>query len=67
MHKNWLLDVLRENESKSTVSFEQTMQRKLGKHLSELFRVSNVVRQGWVLSPYLFAAHLDQWFSNFHE
>ena len=38
---------------------EQTMQIKWGKHFSEPFRVSNGVRQGWVLSPYLFAVHLD--------
>ena len=32
---------------------------KSGKHLSELFHVSNGVRQGGVLSPYLFAVYLD--------
>ena len=30
---------------------EQTMQIKLGKHVSEPFHVSNGVRQGGVLSP----------------
>jgi len=34
---------------------EQTMQIKLGKHLSEPFHVSHGVRQGGVLSPNLFA------------
>ena len=38
---------------------EQTMQIKWGKHFSELFHVSNGVRQGGVLSPYLFAVYLD--------
>ena len=38
---------------------EQTMQIKRGKHFSELFHVSNGVRQGGVLSPYLFALYLD--------
>jgi len=38
---------------------EQTMQMKWGKHLSEPFHVTNGVRQRWVLSPYLFAAYLD--------
>ena len=38
---------------------EQTMQIKWGKHFSELFRVSSRVRQGGVLSPYLFAVYLD--------
>ena len=38
---------------------EQTMQIKWGKHFSELFQVSNGVRQGGVLSPYLFAVCLD--------
>ena len=38
---------------------EQTMQIKRGKHLSELLHVSNGVRQGEVLSPYLFAVYLD--------
>ena len=37
---------------------EQTMQ-KWGKYFSELFHVSNGVRQGGVLSPYLFAVYLD--------
>ena len=32
---------------------------KCGKHFSELFHVSNGVRQGGVLSPYLFAVYLD--------
>ena len=32
---------------------------KWGKHFSELFHVSNGVRQGGVLSPYLFAVYLD--------
>jgi len=40
---------------------EQTMQIKWGKHLSEPFHVSNGVRQGGVLSPYLFAVYLDDW------
>ena len=38
---------------------EQTMQIKWGKHFSEPFHVSNGVRQGGVLSPYLFAICLD--------
>jgi len=38
---------------------EKTMQIKWGKHLSEPFHVSKGVRQGGVLSPYLFAVHLD--------
>jgi len=38
---------------------EQTMQIKWGKHFSEPFHVSNGVRQGGVLSPYLFAVYLD--------
>jgi len=38
---------------------EQTMQIKWGKHFSELCHVSNGVRQGGVLSPYLFAVYLD--------
>jgi len=42
---------------------EQTMRLKWGKHFSELFHVSNEVRQGAVLSPYLFAVYLDD-FSN---
>ena len=35
------------------------MQIKWGKHFSEPFHVSNGVRQGGVLSPYLFAVYLD--------
>ena len=35
------------------------MQIKWGKHFSEPFHVSNGVRQGGVLSPYLFAFYLD--------
>ena len=35
------------------------MQIKWGKHFFELFHVSNGVRQGGILSPYLFAAYLD--------
>jgi len=38
---------------------EQTMQVKWGKHFSEPFHVPNGVRQGGVLSPYLFAVYLD--------
>jgi len=38
---------------------EQTMQIKWGKHFSEPFHVSNGVRQGGVLSPYLFDVYLD--------
>jgi len=38
---------------------EQMMQIKWGKHFSELFHVFNGVRQGGVLSPYLFAVYLD--------
>jgi len=38
---------------------EQTMQIKWGKHFSEPFHVSNGVRQGGVLSPYMFAVYLD--------
>jgi len=38
---------------------EQTMQIKCGKHLSEPFHVTNGVRQGGVLIPYLFAVYLD--------
>ena len=37
----------------------QTMQIKWGKHFSEPFHVSNEVRQGGVLSSYLFAVYLD--------
>ena len=36
-----------------------SLQIKWGKHFSELFRVSNGVRQGGVLSPCLFAVYLD--------
>jgi len=35
------------------------LQIKLGKLLSEPFRVTNGVKQGGVLSPYLFAVYLD--------
>ena len=35
------------------------MQIKWGKHFSLLFHVSNGVRQGGVLSPYLFPVYLD--------
>ena len=35
------------------------MQIKWGKHFSEPFHVSNRVRQGGVLRPYLFAVYLD--------
>ena len=38
---------------------EQTMHIKWGKHFSEPFHVSNGVRQGGILSPYLFAVYLD--------
>jgi len=38
---------------------EQTMQIKWGKHFSEPSHVSHGVRQGGVLSPYLFAVYLD--------
>ena len=38
---------------------EQTIQIEWGKHFSEPFHVSNGVRQGGVLSPYLFALYLD--------
>ena len=38
---------------------EQKMEIKWGKHFSEPFHVSNGVRQGGVLSPYLFAVYLD--------
>ena len=38
---------------------EQTMQIKWGKHFSEPFHASNGVRQGGVLSPYLFVVYLD--------
>jgi len=38
---------------------EQTMQKKWGKHFSEPFHVSNGVRQGGVLSPYMFTVYLD--------
>jgi len=38
---------------------EQTMQIKWSKHFSEPLHVSNGVRQGGVLSPYLFAVYLD--------
>jgi len=38
---------------------EQTMQIKRGKHFSQPFHVSDGVRQGGVLSPYLFAVYLD--------
>ena len=39
---------------------EQTTQIKWGKHFSEPFHVSKGVRQGVLLSPYLFAVYLDQ-------
>jgi len=39
---------------------EQTMQIKWGKHIPEPFHVSDGVRQGRVLSPYLFAVYLDE-------
>jgi len=35
------------------------MQIKWGKHLSDPFHVSNEVRQGAVLNPYLLAVYLD--------
>ena len=38
---------------------EQKRQIKWGKHFSEPFHVSNGVRQGVVLSPYLFAVYLN--------
>jgi len=38
---------------------EQTTHSKRGKHLSEPFHMTRGVRQGGVLSPYLFALHLD--------
>jgi len=38
---------------------EQLMQIKWSKHFSEPFHVSNRVRQGGVLSPYLVAVYLD--------
>ena len=38
---------------------EQMMQIKWGKHFSEPFYVSNGVRQGGVLSAYLFAVYSD--------
>jgi len=38
---------------------EQTMQIQLGNHLYEPFHVTNGVRQGGVLSSYLFAVYLD--------
>jgi len=38
---------------------EQMMQIKWAKHFYEPFHVSNGVRQGGVLSPYLFAVYLD--------
>jgi len=38
---------------------EQMMQIKWGKHFPEPFHVSNGVRQGGVLSPYLFAVYLE--------
>jgi len=37
---------------------EQTMPIKWSKHFSEPFHVSNGIRQGGVLSPYLFAVYL---------
>jgi len=38
---------------------EQTIQIKWSKHLSEPLLVTNVVRQGGVWSPYLFAVYLN--------
>ena len=38
---------------------EQTLHIKWVKHLSELFHVTDGVRQEGVLSPYLFAIYLD--------
>ena len=38
---------------------EQTKEIKWGKHFSEPFHVSHVVRQGGVLRPYFFAVYLD--------
>ena len=37
----------------------QTMQVKWGNRLSESFLITNGVRQGGVLSPYLFAIYID--------
>ena len=45
--------------TETLVQREQLMQIKWGKHFSEPFHVSNGVRQGGVLSPYLFAFYLD--------
>ena len=39
---------------------QQTMEEKWGTNYSSLFTVSNGVRQGGVLSPYLFAVYLDE-------
>jgi len=39
---------------------QQTMQVKWGTNYSSPFTVSNGVRQGGVLSPYLFAVYLDE-------
>ena len=38
---------------------QQSMQVKWGGHLSQSFHVTNGVRQGGVLSPYLFAIYID--------
>jgi len=38
---------------------EQTIHIKWGKRLSEPYHITNGVRQGQVLSPYLFAVYLD--------
>jgi len=38
---------------------EQTMQIKWGKHFSELVDVTNGIRQGEILSPYLYVVYLD--------
>ena len=46
---------------------EQTMHIKWDKHFSEPFHVSNGVRQGGVLSPYLFVVYLDHLFNELKQ
>jgi len=43
------------------------MHIKWDKHFSEPFHVSNGVRQGGVLSPYLFVVYLDHLFNELKQ